>query len=64
MRLKLNNIFQSLFLTLLLSVTSLAYTAFRGDAISTDLDIDGLVRVLTSDEEAAKNILVTLGYVS
>ena len=45
-------------------MTSLAYTAFRGDAISTDLDIDGLVKVLTSDEEAAKNILVTLGYVS
>ena len=44
-------------------MTSLAYTAFRGDAISTDLDIDGLVKVLTSDEEAAKNILVTLGYV-
>ena len=57
-------LFQSFFLTLLLSVTSLAYTAFRGDAISTDLDIDGLVKVLTSDEEAAKNILVTLGYVS
>ena len=45
-------------------MTSLAYTAFRGDAISTDLDIDGLVTVLTSDEDAAKNILVTLGYVS
>ena len=57
-------IFQSFFLTLLLSVTSLVYTAFRGDAITTDLDISGLVKVLTSDEEAAKNVLVTLGYVS
>jgi len=53
---------QSFFLSLVLSTASIAYTAFRGSAISTDLDIAGLVKVLTSDEEAAKNILVTMGY--
>ena len=49
---------------MVLGGASVAYTAFRGDQISSDLEVSSVVNDLTRDQTAAQNIVSTLGYVS
>ena len=51
-------------LTVVLGGASLAYTAIRGDQISTDLELSSVLNDLTRDQTAAQNIVSTLSYVS
>ena len=49
---------------MVLGGASVAYTAIRGDQISSDLELSSVVNDLTRDQTAAQNIVSTLGYVS
>ena len=49
---------------MVLGGASIAYTAIRGDQISSDLELDSVISDLTRDQTAAQNIVATLGYVS
>lgn len=49
---------------MVLGGASLAWTAIRGDQISTDLELSSVLNDLTRDQTAAQNIVATLGYVS
>jgi len=49
-------------LTVVLGGASVAYTAIRGDQISSDLELGSVVNDLTRDQTAATNIVSTLGY--